>query len=260
MKTGGAEAIHEALVPPLDVPTLLREIPELSLAEGQSQGPFHHLDTLGHTLEVVRRVEAELEERRLGARVGEEAREGLRIVGLLHDIAKPVTRTEYEGRAIFVAHDTLGARLAYGICRRLGLSARLSDLVTTITALHLKIGFMSNQRSDYPPKRLVRAAGPFGEELAILCWADRLATQGPRFKEEHIERHRVLCVEFLERYRAAGPHSETDYAKLAQRLEFYSGADAGYAAGRARLLVSRGHTEDEATACVGGLLDPGLRP
>ncbi|MDP9454811.1 MAG: HD domain-containing protein [Actinomycetota bacterium] len=253
VKTGGKEVVHEALVPPFDVATLLREVPELSLAEGQSQGPFHHLDTLGHTMEVVRRVEAELEERRLGARVGEEAREELRLVGLLHDIAKPVTRTEYEGRAIFVAHDTLGARLAYGICRRLDLSARLTDLVTTITALHLKIGFMSNERSDYPPERLVRAAGPFGEELAILCWADRLAAQGPRLKEEHIERHRALCVEFLERYRAAGPHPEGDYAKLSEGLS--SEADAGYAASRTRLLASRGLTEDEARACAIGLLD-----
>ena len=250
MKTGGKEAIHEALAPPLDVAALLGEIPELSLAQGQSQGPFHHLDTLGHTLEVVRRVETELEEHRLGARVGEEAREGLRLVGLLHDIAKPVTRTEFEGRAIFVAHDSLGARLAHGICRRLDFSARLTDLVTTITTLHLKIGFMSNERSDYPPERLVRAAGPFGEELAILCWADRLAAQGPRLKEEHIERHRALCVEFLERYREAGPCPETDYAKFSKGLKFPTQADAGYAASRARLLVSRGLTEDEAARII----------
>ena len=259
MKTSGAQAIHEALDPPTDVATLLREIPELSLAEGQSQGPFHHLDTLGHTLEVVRRAGAELEERRIGARVGEEAREGLRLVGLLHDIAKPVTRTEFDGRAIFVAHDSLGARLAHRICRRLDLPARVTDLVTTITALHLKIGFMGNERSDYPPERLVRAAGPFGEELAILCWADRLAAQGPRLKEEHIERHRELCVEFLDHYRAAGPCPETDYAKLSEGLGVSTGADIGYAASRARLLVSRGLAEDGATVRVPGLLEPDPR-
>lgn len=250
MKTGGARVVHGALAPPLDVPTLLREIPELSLAEGQSQGPFHHLDTLGHTLEVVRRVEVELEEGRLGARVREDAHEGLRLVGLLHDIAKPVTRTEFEGRAIFVAHDSLGARLAHGICRRLDLPARLTDLVTTITALHLKIGFMGNERSDYPPRRLVRASGPFGEELAILCWADRLAAQGPRLKEEHIERHRDLCIQFLEFYREAGPQPETNYAKLSEGLGLSAGADAGYAASRARILVSRGLVEDEAVDLV----------
>ena len=239
MKTGGTRAIHEALAPPLDVDTLLEEVPELALAGGQSQGPFHHLDTLGHTLEVVRRVEAELGESRLGARVGEGAREGLRLVGLLHDIAKPVTRTEYDGRAIFVAHDSLGARLAHKICLRLDLPARVTDLVATITALHLKIGFMGNERSDYPPRRLVRAAGPFGEELAILCWADRLAAQGPRLKEEHIERHRELCVEFLEHYRSTEPSPETDYAKLSEALGLSTEADTGYWASRARLRASR---------------------
>ena len=254
MRTGEAGAVvYGALAPPLDVPTLLREVPELVLAEGQSQGPFHHLDTLGHTLEVVRRVEDEIEEGRLGAKVGEDAREGLRLVGLLHDVAKPVTRTEFEGRAIFVAHDSVGARLAHKICRRLGLSARTTDLATALTALHLKIGFMSSERSDYPPERLVRAAGPFGEELAVLCWADRLAAQGPRLKEEHIERHRELCVEFLKRYRDAGPHPETDYPELSKALGLPSEADAGYAAGRIRLLVSRGLGKDEAMARVADL-------
>jgi poly(A) polymerase len=259
MKTGGGGVIHGALAPPLDVAALLREIPELSLAEGQSQGPFHHLDTLGHTLEVVRRVEAELEEGRLGARVHEDAHEGLRLVGLLHDVAKPVTRTEFEGRAIFVAHDSLGARLAHGICCRLELPARLTDLVITITILHLKIGFMGNERSDYPPERLVRAAGPFGEELAILCWADRLAAQGPRLKEEHIERHRELCIEFLKLYREAGTQPETNYARLSKELGLSSGADVGYAASRARLLVSRGLTVGEAVDLVDDLLSCGSR-
>lgn len=191
--------------------------------------------------------------------MGEEAREELRLVGLLHDVAKPVTRTEYEGRAIFVAHDSLGARLAHTICRRLDLPSRPTDLVTTLTTLHLKIGFMGNERSDYPPERLVRATGPFGEELAVLCWADRLAAQGPRLKEQHIERHRDLCVEFLKRYREAGPHPETDYAKLSESLGLASGADAGYAASRIRLLVSRGLGEEEAVARVAGLLDPERR-
>lgn len=239
MKTSGTSAIHEALAPPLDVVALLAEVPELALAKDQSQGPFHHLDTLGHTLEVVRRVEAELEEQRIAARPAEGSREGLRLVGLLHDIAKPVTRTEYDGRAIFVAHDSLGARLAHKVCRRLDLPACVTDLVATITALHLKIGFMGNERSDYPPHRLVQAAGPFGEELAILCWADRLAAQGPRLKEEHIERHRELCVEFLEHYRGAEPSPETDYAKLSEDLGLSTEADAGYAASRARLQASR---------------------
>jgi poly(A) polymerase len=246
-------SIHEALEHPLDVGILLREVPELRLARGQGQGAFHHLDTFEHTLEVVRGVERELVEGRLGARVGEEGYRGLRLVGLLHDLAKPVTRGELEGRVLFVAHDTLGARLAYRVCRRLGLPIRLTDLATTLTALHLKIGFMGNPRSDYSPERLARAAGPFGEELAVLCWSDRLAAQGLRLKPRHVERHRELCLEFLCKSRQLAPHPEPDYEALADQTNDLSDAGVGYAASRVRLLAASGLERDVALRHVVGL-------
>lgn len=246
--------VYEALRPPLDVEKLLAEVPELGLARGLGQGPFHHLDTLDHILETVRGVDRELRENRVGARVQPENHDGLRLAGLLHDVAKPVTRGEHEGRVMFVAHDTLGARLARQVCGRLEVSADITDLVVTLTALHLKIGFMTNERSDYPPERLVRAAGPFGEELAVITWSDRLAAQGPRLKPEHLERHRELCTDFLHAYRASGPYETPDYDRIAQRIGSNgtdagadagasAGASAGYAASRMRLLGSRGLSE-----------------
>lgn len=232
--------IYEALKIPLDEAALLEAVPELGLARGIEQGPFHHLDVFGHTLEVVRGVERELEEHRTGAKVREDRTDALRLVGLLHDIAKPLTRGEYEGKVMFVAHDTLGARLAYRICRRLGADAGTTDLVTSLTTLHLKIGFMGNERSDYPPRRLALAAGPFGEELAVLSWADRLAAQGPRLKQEHLDRHQELCAEFLSVSRRYGPYPPPDYEDFfGGANDAGSSADAGYSASRARLAASR---------------------
>lgn len=243
-----------ALEPPLDEKALLEAVPELSLARGVGQGPFHHLDVLEHTLEVVRRVEHELAERRIGARIPEDHVEGLRLAALLHDVAKPLTRGELDGRVLFVAHDSLGATLVRKVCRRLGLSALVTDLAATLTALHLKIGFMKNPRSDYPPGRLAGAAGPFGEELAVLSWADRLAAQGPRLESKHLERHRSLCAEFLEVSRSLGPYPEPGYGELSRHLRLPAGADAGYAASRLRFLVAGGLGEEEALARVASLL------
>jgi poly(A) polymerase len=240
------EALHEALEPPLDLPGILEAVPELALARGCGQGPYHHLDVLEHTLEVVRGVERELERGELGARVAPDRVAALRLVGLLHDVAKPVTRGEYEGKVLFVAHDTLGARFAYRICRRLGVPAEATDLVTTLTALHLKIGFMGSPHTDYPPPRVARAAGPFGEELAVLSWADRLAAQGPRLKREHLDRHRGLCAEFLRVSRDLGPYPAPEYGGLAESLQTDTPAEAGYAAGRRRLLEARGLSAEEA--------------
>ena len=242
-----------ALEPPLDAEGLLKAVPELSLARDLEASAYHHLDTFEHVLEVVRGVERELGERQVGARVGEGRVEGLRLAALLHDVAKPVTRGEFEGRVIFVAHDSLGASLVRHIGRRLDLSAAHTDLAATLTALHLKIGFMKHPRTDYHPDRLVRAAGPFGEELAVLSWADRLAAQGPRLKPEHLERHEELCVEFLRASRALGPHLEPDYAALAEALygslpPSVAGADVGYAASLLRLLTARGLDQKAALA------------
>lgn len=248
--------LGESLAPPQDVGAVLALVPELGLARGLGQGPFHHLDVFGHILETVRGVEEELDKGTLGVRVDPERREGLRVAGLLHDIAKPVTRGEVEERVLFVAHDTLGAGLAYRICRRLGLPAGVTDLAATLTALHLKIGFMLNPSSDYPPDRLVRAAGPFAGELAVLSWADRLAARGERLKPEHVERHRELCLDFLERSREGGPYPVPNYAGLAGKLGLSAraSADAGYAASRLRLLESRGTGTAEAIEHVARLL------
>ena len=244
--------IYEALEFPVDVGALLKAVPELELAKGLGQGPFHHLDVFGHTLEVIGWIEQELKEGRIGAEVRQDRLDALRLVGLLHDIAKPLTRGEYEGKIMFVAHDTLGARLAHRICRRLDVSAEATDLVTSLTALHLKIGFMGNARTDYPPQRLVRAAGPFGEELAVLSWADRLAAQGPRLNDEHIERHRMLCEEFLEASRENGPYVVAEYQDLTEELGLKIGTDAGYAAARLRLLEARGLGREAALGYVAG--------
>ncbi len=248
-----AEALAGALAPPMDIGRLRELAPELDLAEGMEQGPFHHLDVLDHTLEVIRGVDREIEEPVLGTRVGPEQAGDLRVVALLHDIAKPVTRGEVDGRVLFVAHDSLGAALAHRICQRLGLSAPLTDLAATITALHLKIGFMASPHSDYPPERLIRTIGPFGEELAVLSWSDRLAARGPRLKEEHIERHRELCLEFLAAYREQASPEEPDYRRLSETWKL-SPADAGYAASRLRLLRSRGLDQEGAMEYLGEVL------
>ncbi len=243
----------EALEPPLDESGLLDAVPELSLSRGIEQSPYHHLDTFEHTLEVVRGVQRELEENRLEARVGRDRVEGLRLAAALHDVAKPVTRGEVEGRVLFVSHDSLGAGLVRRVCRRLELSASLTDLAATLTALHLKIGFMERTYTDYPPARLARAAGPFGEELALLSWADRLAAQGPRLKPEHVERHRALCLRFLCISRDLGPYAEPDYRGLADRLApdgELADADVGYAASHLRLLRARGLGEEAALSRV----------
>ena len=58
------------------------------------------------------------------------ARGGLMLSALLHDMAKPATRTVTpEGRVGFMGHDRLGAEMADALMRRLRTSARLREFV-----------------------------------------------------------------------------------------------------------------------------------
>jgi poly(A) polymerase len=240
--------LRAALEPPLDTAGLFDLVPELALARELEGSPYHHLYTFDHVLEVVRGVECELKEGTVGARVREDRLQGLRLAALLHDVAKPVTRGELEGRVLFVSHDSLGALMVRHIGRRLGLSAAETDLTATLTALHLKIGFMGHDRSDYPPERLALAAGPFGEELAVLSWADRLAAQGPRLKPEHLQRHEELCTWFLRISRDLGPYPYPDYAALEKNVPSTASADIGYEASHLRLLAARTAQDNELTS------------
>ena len=80
--------IHEVLALPLDKGALLAEVRELRLARGQGQDPFYHLGTFEHILETVWAVERELAKGRIVASMGKGGHWGLRLVVLLHDIAR----------------------------------------------------------------------------------------------------------------------------------------------------------------------------
>src|SRR3712207_7934623 len=98
------KALFAALEPPVDADVFLEAVPELSLARGLEGSPYHHLDTLDHVLEVVRRVEEELEEGRLGARVPAGRLGGLSLRALLHGLANARNRAGLPGEGLLAGH------------------------------------------------------------------------------------------------------------------------------------------------------------
>ena len=202
-------------------------LPELSALRGVEQNPYHHRDVHGHTLEV---LEATVElERDPGGALGDEALAapvaallaepladeltragGLRFGALLHDIAKPRTRTELpDGRIGFPHHDADGAEMARAALARLRASERLRAHVAALTRHHLRLGFLVHdvpldRRAIY---RYLVACEPVEADVTLLSVADRLATRGRKADEaiaRHLELARTVLAAALER-RAAGP-------------------------------------------------------
>jgi poly(A) polymerase len=191
-------------------------LPELDALRGVEQGPNHHLDVYGHTLAVLEQtleVESDLE-RFAGERAG-EAREllaepladevsrgaALRLGALFHDIGKPATRAEGDGYVTFIGHDSVGAEIVAGICRRLCAAGRLTRHLQALTLHHLRLGFLVHE-APLAPRRVheyLRATQPVAADVTLLTVADRLSARGsgPFATEEAIEAHLALARQML---------------------------------------------------------------
>lgn len=225
-------------------------LPELEALRGVEQGPNHHLDVHGHTLAVLEQtlaVESDLErfagERATEARalldepLADEMSRGtaLRFGALLHDIGKPATRGERDGYVTFIGHDSEGAGIVGGICRRLRASGRLTRHLQALTRHHLRLGFMVHE-APLPPRRVheyLRATQPVAADVTLLTVADRLSARGsgPFATEKAIEAHldlaRGMLAAALDWHRDGPPEPLLRGGALAAELGIAPGPELG---------------------------------
>lgn len=188
--------------------------PEVGRLRGLEQSGYHHLDAYHHTLDAAARLDEILELpgrwfsgswETLSARLAQPV-DGvvsrpvaLRLAALLHDIAKPDTRTVDErGKILFWGHTELGARQAAGVCRRLHCSTDLTRLISTIIREHLSLGVLE-RRNPPSPRDVVSylwRTAPWEPEALLLSLADRLATRGSLVNGDHV-RAQVSLAERL---------------------------------------------------------------
>jgi poly(A) polymerase len=211
-----------------DLALLERILPELAAARGVQQPKEHYWDVFDHSLETVEALDFLLAEgppqetrwatfwRELWGPLGwlpgsrdhfrEEVSEGhprlaiLKLGALLHDIAKPQTRTvDSRGRVRFFGHAAVGARMAATIMGRLRFSARETRLVSLLVEEHLRPGQLSGQ-GGLPSRRALfryfRDTGEAALDVLILSLADHLAARGPRMRVTSWRNH-VAYVNYV---------------------------------------------------------------
>lgn len=246
-------------------------LPELEALRGITQGPNHHLDVYDHTIDVLRNqiaIESELD-RYAGARASEVAdllaepladgidrRIALRFGALLHDVAKPATRTERDGRVGFAGHDIEGVKMIDAICKRLKTSRAFSGHLALLTREHLRLGFMA---ADRPLGRrqihsYLRATEPAAVDVTLLTIADRLAARGtgplatPAMIAAHMEVAAEIIGPALDWHRDGPPARLIPGDELAAELGIKPGPELGRILDEIEAAAYSGEVTDRATA------------
>jgi poly(A) polymerase len=201
----------------LDSLGLLEQLlPELMPARGVDQPPSHHYyDVFDHSIEALANLDAILSrdepldawhhdlrgafragmkgyplDEYLDERAGGQSRRVLlKLAGLLHDVAKPETKTiEADGRVRFLGHPELGARKAEVICRRLRFGNRETGFVSQLVDDHLRPTQLSPQHGTPPSRhalyRFFRDLEDTAPACLFLYLADGAAAAGPRLRLE----------------------------------------------------------------------------
>lgn len=189
-------------------------IPELIGAKGVTQPKEHFWDVFDHSLETVACVELLLHERdadkrekiialvswsaKLAQYFNQEASGGhsrkgmLKLAALLHDIAKPSTKTiEPSGKMRFLGHAKDGVKMATPIMERLRFSNREIKMVQLMIEHHLRPGYLLTE--EMPSRRAIykyfRDTAEVGVDTLFLGLADHLAARGPTLDLNQWRKH-----------------------------------------------------------------------
>lgn len=133
-------------------------IPEVLPMRGVSQRPLHHKDVFEHTMGVLRNVH--------------EPDPLVRWAALLHDIAKPQTKSVHGGQVHFFGHEDQGARMTRRILRGFNFDNRFVDRAAKLVLMHLRVNSYDPDWTDSAVRRLVREAGDELAPLVALSRAD----------------------------------------------------------------------------------------
>ena len=137
--------------------------PEVANLGGVDQRKdFHHKDVFLHTCQVVDNIAA----------VSDNV--WLRFAGLVHDIAKPMTkRFDEKVGWTFHGHEELGARMMKHIFRNMKLPFSKLEYIRKLVRLHLRpIALVSDNVTDSAIRRFIVSIGEDLEDMILLCRAD----------------------------------------------------------------------------------------
>ena len=136
---------------------IIPEVLELRGVSQQQQRTTASKDVYAHVLRVVERSSPRL---------------ATRWSALLHDIAKPRTRSVEENTVHFFGHEDIGAYMARDILKRLHFDRDFIESVSRIVRLHMRANAYTTEWTDGAVRRLMLESGDVLPDLLDLSRAD----------------------------------------------------------------------------------------
>ena len=190
-----------------DLDLLFNLIPELKLGVNENQPKEHYWDIFEHNVQTVGYFENIIHSKNIDGWILDEIYWNprlkdyfmnqnisgytrysvVKLACLLHDIAKPHTKTIENERIRFKGHHREGAIISEGILKNLRFSKKHVRGISTIIDHHLRPGQMSHEGqlpSDKAIYRFFRSSEDFAIDTIYLNLADYLAARGPLLEKQ----------------------------------------------------------------------------
>ncbi len=159
----------------------------------------------------------------------------LKLTALLHDIAKPQTKTiDADGQMRFLGHAKDGAVMAANILERLRFSGKEIRLVEAMIEHHLRP--LQTRNTGLPSRhalyRYFRDTGEAGIDILFLSLADHLAARGPQLDLNQWQEHArlveyILCQRFQQEESVVAPPKLIDGHDLLDTFSLSPGPRIG---------------------------------
>lgn len=188
-------------------------LPEIQPMKGCIQNLYHHEDVWEHSLSVVEHIEHIINypEPYFGEHSISVLRcleknhrlPMLKMAGLLHDVAKPVTRRKdpESGAVTFYGHDSKGSAILSEIAMGLKLSKKNRLLLEQLTAEHIHVVALS--RPEVKKSTIIRFFRNLGDVAIlsiVLSIADVLSKKGPLATESRKKSYLDWCRKTVSEY------------------------------------------------------------
>lgn len=198
-------------------------LPEVCVGKGVEQPREHYWDVFNHCVQTVAEAERILISQRkpddvtglipmvedfdayFDEEISDHQSRGslLKIAALLHDIAKPQTKSvQPDGRTRFFGHADEGADIATDILGRLRASRKTQAHVSLMIREHLRPVQLSDGVRPPTARALVRYfrdVAPVAIDTVYLALADYLAARGPMLEVADWQRHTSMLSDILRR-------------------------------------------------------------